>query len=40
MKNVLIIGGGVSGVTTAIALANGKVKVTLMEGNDKLLKNF
>ena len=40
MKNVLIIGGGVSGVTTAIALANGKVKVTLMEGNDKLLKKL
>ena len=40
MKNVLIIGGGVSGVTTAIGLASEKVKVTLMEGNDKLLKKL
>ena len=40
MKNVLIIGGGVSGVTTAIVLASEKVKVTLMEGNDKLLKKL
>lgn len=40
MKNVLIIGGGVSGVTTAIVLASEKVKVTLMEGKDKLLKKL
>lgn len=40
MKNVLIIGGGVSGVTTAIALASEKIPVTLMEGNDKLLKKL
>lgn len=40
MKNVLIIGGGVSGVTTAIALASEKINVTLMEGNDKLLKKL
>lgn len=40
MRNVLIIGGGVSGVTTAIALASEKIKVTLMEGNDCLLKKL
>lgn len=40
MRNVLVIGGGVSGVTTAIALASEKIKVTLMEGNDCLLKKL
>lgn len=40
MKNVLIIGGGVSGVTAALSLADEKIKVTLMEGNEKLLKKL
>ena len=40
MKNVLIIGGGVSGVTAALSLVDEKIKVTLMEGNEKLLKKL
>ena len=40
MRSVLIIGGGVSGVVTALSLKDSPFNVTLMEGNDRLLKKL
>ncbi len=40
MSNIIIVGGGVSGVVTAIRVANSKNNIIILERNDKLLKKL
>ena len=38
--NIIIVGGGVSGVVTAIRASKSNNKITILERNDKLLKKL
>ena len=40
MCDIVIIGGGVSGIVSAIKSFNGRNRITILERNDKCLKKL